>query len=71
MYFFEIFIFFIDFLKYIFFCLILFLIGSLGIFITRKNIIVILMSIELMLLSVNLLFIFLSIYLLKQTREVQ
>lgn len=61
--FFDIFIFFIDYLKYNFFCLILFIVGSVGVFITRKNIIVVLMSIELMLLSVNLLFIFLSIYL--------
>ena len=41
----------------------LFLIGVLGIFITRRNIIIIIMSIELILVSVNLLFIFLSIYL--------
>lgn len=49
--------------KYIILSLILFIIGSLGIFITRRNIIVIIMSIELILLSVNLLFIFISIYL--------
>ena len=41
----------------------LFVIGILGIFITRRNIIVILMSIELTLVSINLLFIFFSIYL--------
>jgi len=42
---------------------ILFILGILGIFITRKNIIVILMSIELMLLSVNFNFIIFSVYL--------
>ena len=41
----------------------LFIIGVAGIFITRRNIIIIIMSIELILASVNLLFIFLSIYL--------
>jgi NADH-quinone oxidoreductase subunit K len=49
--------------KYIILCLIIFIIGVFGIFITRRNIIVIIMSIELILLSVNLLFIFFSIYL--------
>lgn len=49
--------------KYIILCLIIFIIGSFGIFITRRNIIVIIMSIELILLSVNLLFIFFSLYL--------
>jgi len=42
---------------------ILFFIGMLGIFITRKNIIVILMCIELMLLAVNMYFIVYSVYL--------
>jgi len=60
---FETFIYFLDHLKYNIFCIILFIIGVIGVFITRKNIIIILMSIELMLLSINLLFIFLSIYL--------
>lgn len=41
----------------------LFVIGILGIFITRKNLIIILMSIELMLLSVNFNFIIFSVYL--------
>ena len=41
----------------------LFIIGISGIFITRRNIIIIIMSIELILASVNLFFIFLSIYL--------
>jgi NADH-quinone oxidoreductase subunit K len=49
--------------KYLILSFIIFLIGVIGIFITRRNIIIIIMSIELMLLSVNLLFIFLSIYL--------
>jgi NADH-quinone oxidoreductase subunit K len=40
----------------------LFLFGMLGIFVTRKNIIVILMSIELMLLGVNVSFIVYSSY---------
>ena len=49
--------------KYIILSLVIFIIGSFGIFITRRNIIVIIMSIELILLSVNLLFIFFSLYL--------
>lgn len=43
--------------------LIIFLCGVLGIFITRKNIIIILISIELMLLAVNFNFIIFSIIL--------
>ena len=42
---------------------ILFTIGVLGIFLNRKNIIVILMSIELILLSVNINFVAFSAYL--------
>ncbi|MEY3197312.1 MAG: NADH-quinone oxidoreductase subunit NuoK [Pseudomonadota bacterium] len=42
---------------------ILFVIGVAGIFINRKNIIIILMSIELMLLSVNINFVAFSAYL--------
>lgn len=42
---------------------ILFLIGSLGLVLNRKNIIITIMSIELMLLSVNLNFVIFSIYL--------
>jgi NADH-quinone oxidoreductase subunit K len=41
--------------------MIIFIIGCLGIFVTRQNIIIIIMSIELLLLSANLIFIFLSI----------
>ena len=42
---------------------ILFTLGVLGIFITRKNVIVILMSVELILLSVNLNFVAFSSFL--------
>ena len=41
----------------------LFLLGIWGIFLNRKNIIIMLMSIELMLLAVNLNFAFFSVYL--------
>ena len=41
----------------------LFLLGLLGIFLIKKNIIIILMAIELMLLAINLNFIFFSVYL--------
>ena len=44
-------------------CVILFLLGIWGIFLNRKNIIIMLMSIELMLLAVNLNFVFFSVYL--------
>lgn len=40
----------------------LFLIGSLGVFISRKNLILSIMSLELMLLAVNMNFIFVSVY---------
>jgi len=43
--------------------IILFLIGSAGLVLNRKNVLVTIMSIELMLLSVNLNFIIFSIYL--------
>ncbi len=42
---------------------ILFLLGIWGIFFNRKNIIIMLMSIELMLLAVNLNFVLFSVYL--------
>ena len=48
---------------YTLYIIILFFIGMLGIFITRKNIIIILMCIELMLLAVNMNFILYSVYL--------
>ena len=41
----------------------LFLIGSLGLVLNRKNVLITIMSVELMLLSVNLNFIIFSIYL--------
>jgi len=43
--------------------ILLFLIGSLGLVLNRKNILITIMSVELMLLSVNLNFIIFSIYL--------
>lgn len=43
--------------------MILFLLGLWGIFLNRKNILIMLMSIELMLLAVNLNFLLFSVYL--------
>jgi NADH-quinone oxidoreductase subunit K len=43
--------------------MVLFLIGLSGIFLNRKNIIILLMSIELMLLSINFNFIIFSVFL--------
>lgn len=48
----------------------LFLIGILGIFLIKKNIIIILMSIELMLLSININFIIFSVYLDNLTGQI-
>jgi len=48
---------------YIYFTTILFLIGILGLFIIRQNIIIMLISLELLLLSANLNFIIFSIFL--------
>jgi len=53
----------IDLAKYLTVALILFLIGISGIILNRKNIIVMLMSIELMLLAINMNFIIFSVYL--------
>lgn len=50
-------------LKYLILAFFLFFFGVSGVFITRRNIILIIMSIELILLSVNLIFIISSIYL--------
>jgi NADH-quinone oxidoreductase subunit K len=50
-------------IKYLLVSVILFLIGVLGIFLIKKNIIIILMSIELMLLSINVNFVLFSVYL--------
>lgn len=49
--------------KFILISTIMFLVGLLGIFLIKKNIIVILMSIELMLLSININFVSFSVYL--------
>lgn len=49
--------------QYLVLATILFVIGILGIFVARKNIIIILMCVELMLLAVNLNFIIFSVYL--------
>lgn len=49
--------------NYVAVSLILFLLGIWGIFLNRKNIIIMLMSIELMLLAVNLNFLLFSVYL--------
>jgi NADH-quinone oxidoreductase subunit K len=49
--------------KYLIISVSLFLIGILGIFLVKKNIIIILMSIELMLLAININFIVFSVYL--------
>ena len=48
---------------YLLYSVVLFLLGILGIFVVRKNIIIILMCIELMLLAVNINFIIFSVYL--------
>jgi len=52
-----------DQIKYLSVSIILFLLGIWGIFLNRKNIIIMLMSIELMLLAVNLNFVLFSVYL--------
>lgn len=49
--------------KYLIVSTVLFLIGILGIFLIKKNIIIILMSIELMLLAININFVVFSVYL--------
>lgn len=61
--FFLLFFFFFDILKYNILCILLLFVSLLGILITRKNLIIIIMSIELMLLSISISFIFSSIYL--------
>lgn len=52
-----------DQVKYLSVSITLFLLGIWGIFLNRKNIIIMLMSIELMLLAVNLNFVLFSVYL--------
>ena len=49
--------------NYIIISLLLFLISTLGIFLNQKNILIMLMSLEIMFLSVSFNFIFLSVYL--------
>jgi NADH-quinone oxidoreductase subunit K len=56
--------------KYLIISVSLFLIGILGIFLVKKNIIIILMSIELMLLAININFIVFSVYLGEVTGQV-
>lgn len=56
--------------KYLIISVSLFLIGILGIFLVKKNIIIILMSIELMLLAININFIVFSVYLGDVTGQV-
>jgi len=50
-------------LKYSAFASVIFFVGLLGLFITRKNIIIILMCVELMLLGVNVNCVLYSVYL--------
>lgn len=52
-----------DLVKYLTVSMILFLLGIWGIFLNRKNILIMLMSIELMILAVNLNFLFFSAFL--------
>jgi len=49
---------------------VIFSIGAAGVFINRKNIIIILMSIELMLLAVNINFVAFSVYLQDLTGQI-
>jgi len=49
--------------SFLFISTILFLLGVLGVVLNRKNILIILMSIELMLLSININFVVFSVYL--------
>ena len=57
-------------MKFLVISIALFLIGILGIFLVKKNIIIILMSIELMLLAININFIVFSVYLNDLTGQV-
>jgi len=53
----------IDLVKYLTVSTVLFLLGICGLFLNRKNVIIMLMSIELMLLAINFNFIIFSVYL--------
>ena len=57
-------------MKFLVVSIVLFLIGILGIFLVKKNIIIILMSIELMLLAININLIIFSIYLNDLTGQI-
>lgn len=57
-------------MKFLVISIALFLIGILGIFLVKKNIIIILMSIELMLLAININFIVFSVYLNDLTGQI-
>jgi len=60
----------VEIMKFLFISVFLFLIGILGIFLVKKNIIIILMSIELMLLAININFITFSVYLNDLTGQI-
>ena len=55
---------------YLFLSAVIFTLGVFGIFVNRKNVIVILMSIELILLSVNINMVALSVYLQNITGQI-
>jgi len=55
---------------YLFVAAVLFTIGVFGIFVNRKNIIVILMSVELILLAVNINLVSFSVYLHQVTGQI-
>ena len=55
---------------YLFVAAVLFTIGVFGIFVNRKNIIVILMSVELLLLAVNINLVSFSVYLHQVTGQI-
>ena len=57
-------------MKYLLMSTVLFLIGIFGIFLIKKNIIIILMSIEMMLLAININFVLFSIHLDDMTGQV-
>ena len=56
---------------YLFLASIIFTIGVIGIFLNRKNVIVILMSVELILIAVNINLVSFSVYLNDVVQEVQ
>ena len=55
---------------YLFLSAVIFILGVFGIFVNRKNVIVILMSIELILLSVNINMVAFSVYLQNITGQI-